>query len=66
MRYRWRYEDDAGQDVTGPSADFADQPAAEAWLGDIWRDLLDSGVERVTLLRGDTMVYGPMSLRAGP
>ncbi|SDP63407.1 hypothetical protein [Lentzea jiangxiensis] len=62
MEYRWRYQDAQGRDVTGPDVMFADQTQAEEWFGDQWRDLLDAGVEQVTLLRSESEVYGPMSL----
>lgn len=63
MEYRWRYQDAQGRDVAGPDVMFADQPEAEEWFSAGWRDLLDAGVEQVTLLHSGTEVYGPMSLR---
>jgi hypothetical protein len=42
---------------------FDDQAAAEQWLNDEWPGLLDAGVEAVSLLDGESVVYGPMSLR---
>ncbi|MGW6446954.1 hypothetical protein [Lentzea sp. NPDC055074] len=62
MEYRWRYQDAQGRDVAGPDVMFADQAEAEEWFGAEWRDLLDAGVDQVTLLHSDTEVYGPMSL----
>ncbi|MDX8050238.1 hypothetical protein SK571_12680 [Lentzea sp. BCCO 10_0798] len=62
MEYRWRYQDAQGRDVAGPDVMFADQADAEEWFNAEWRDLLDAGVEQVTLLRSETEVYGPMSL----
>ncbi|WP_459717576.1 hypothetical protein [Actinophytocola sp. KF-1] len=53
MTYRWDHDG---------SPDFPDQTAAEEWLSANWRDLLDAGVDEVTLLAGDEVVYGPMSL----
>ncbi|WP_347350063.1 hypothetical protein [Intrasporangium sp.] len=47
-----------------PETPFPTQSDAESWLGETWRDLSGSGVETVTLHRGDAVVYGPMSLRA--
>ena len=41
---------------------FPAQADAESWIGEVWRDLLDHGVDAVTLLEGDRVVYGPMSL----
>lgn len=63
MAYRWRYQDAAGAEVVGPVEEFADDQAAEFWLEQNWGDLLDGGVEQVTLLDGESEVYGPMSLR---
>lgn len=64
MMYRWRYADAQGRDIPGPMDDFTDQAEAEDWLSGAWRQLLDSGVEQVTLLHGEAEVYGPMSLHA--
>ena len=66
MSWTWRYEDQSGTPVQGtPAAEsFPNQGDAETWLGENWRELLDSGVEQVTLLEDDREVYGPMSLRA--
>lgn len=55
MTYRWDHDG---------SPTFDDQTAAEEWLSANWRDLLDAGVDEVTLLDGDEVVYGPMSLHA--
>jgi hypothetical protein len=55
VEYRWSHE---GSPV------FADQPAAEDWLSEHWRALADEGVDEVTLLCDDEVVYGPMSLSA--
>jgi hypothetical protein len=49
--------------VAGPEEFFADQTDAEDWLGQRWAELLESGVDQVTLLDADAEVYGPMSLR---
>ena len=65
--WTWAYFDAAGDPVTVdslPSTPFPTQSDAESWLGETWRDLLASGVESVTLREGDTVVYGPMSLRS--
>ncbi|HEY0450077.1 hypothetical protein [Actinophytocola sp.] len=53
MDYRWS--------CTG-SPRFADQAEAEEWLGSAWPELRAQGVDEVTLLHGDEVVYGPMSL----
>lgn len=41
---------------------FADQAAAEAWLSENFEALSDQGIGEVTLLDGETVVYGPMDL----
>jgi hypothetical protein len=51
--YRWSCAD---------SPSFASTDEAEDWLRDTWAELLALGVDEVTLLRGDEVVYGPMSL----
>jgi hypothetical protein len=66
MSWTWRYEDAAGTPVAPADAPrsetFATQGDAETWLGEIWRDLLAAGVDQVTLLDGDRVVYAGMSL----
>lgn len=65
MSWSWRYEDSEGNLVAKPNlpqAEFPTQADAESWLGENWRDLLDAGVHAVSLLEGETVVYGPMSL----
>ena len=47
--YGWTYVDGNGEEV-GSSARFEDSDAAEAWMGDSWRDLLENGVEEVALV----------------
>ena len=49
----WRYENAAGDTVDAmdlPGESFPTQADAETWIGESWRDLLDGGVEQVTLL----------------
>ena len=62
MTFRWRYLDASGGPVEGPDEEFDDQQQAEGWFTDEWRELRARGVDAVTLLDGDTVVYGPMSL----
>ena len=62
MDFRWRYQDENGHEVAGPDERFADQGEAESWFSEQWSDLLEQGVHSVTLLHGETEVYGPMSL----
>lgn len=63
--WRWEFLDAAGTELTLPGATtvFPSQSDAESWIGEQWRDLLEEGVESVTLVDGDRTVYGPMSLR---
>jgi hypothetical protein len=61
--YRWRCTDGTGADVPGPDLSFAEQTEAEGWLSANWADLLDGGIDEVTLMRAEELVYGPMSLR---
>ncbi|HEX6920374.1 MAG TPA: hypothetical protein VF314_09110 [Actinomycetes bacterium] len=65
MAYSWRYETLDGTEVTAaalPDERFPTQADAESWIGESWRQLLDGGVDQVSLLEGDRVVYGPMSL----
>ncbi len=64
--WHWRLEDSSGATVTSAegSPRFPSQSDAETWVGEMWRDLADDGVDQVTLFEGDRLVYGPMSLHA--
>jgi hypothetical protein len=64
--WRWRLEDGAGNEVPAAAAGqtFPSQSDAESWVGEVWRDLVEDGVDAVTLFEGDRQVYGPMSLHA--
>jgi hypothetical protein len=68
--WRWRFEDSSGAEVTpedggeGAVGGFPSQSDAESWIGEVWRDLLEEGVDQVTLFEADRQVYGPMSLHA--
>jgi len=53
VEYRWSHDG---------SPTFADQGEAEAWLSATWQDLVDRGVDEVTLRCDGEVVYGPMSL----
>lgn len=65
MPWTWRYEDSSGAIVeTEPICPrFPAQADAETWIGEIWEDLVELGVDAVTLLEDEREVYGPMSLR---
>jgi hypothetical protein len=65
--WTWRLEDSSGRAVEVAevgSPEFPSQSDAESWVGEVWRELLDAGVDAVTLFEGDREVYGPMSLHA--
>lgn len=69
MSFSWRYErSDRTEIIDLPASAtaeaFPSQSEAESWVGETWRDLLADGVDAVTLLDGDEVVYGPMSLHA--
>ena len=67
MSWTWRFENSSGEAVDGgelAGAEFSAQGDAETWLGEIWRDLADKGVDQVWLLEDSREVYGPMSLHA--
>lgn len=65
MAWTWRYEGPDGAEVdpgVPVPASFPSQADAETYIGESWRELLDSGVHAVTLFEGDRKVYGPMGL----
>jgi hypothetical protein len=65
MSFTWRFEAADGSPVepAGVAQDhFPNQADAESWVGEAWPALLSAGVDQVTLLDGDRVVYGPMSL----
>jgi hypothetical protein len=64
--FTWRYEGVDGSPLSSPGLPdtvFPCQADAESWVGESWRELLASGVEQVSLLREDEVVYSGMSLR---
>ena len=66
MSCTWRDESEGGEEVDPPEAPSADlfptQADAETWLGENWRELRHAGIAQVSLLDGDRVVYGAMSL----
>jgi hypothetical protein len=70
--WHWRFEQSSGAEVTpgeggtaaAGASGFPSQSDAESWIGEVWRDLLDDGVDQVTLFEADREVYGPMSLHS--
>lgn len=64
-KWWWRMEDSAGAEVPGAAREeFPSQSDAESWVGEVWADLLEDGVDGVTLFEGERRVYGPMSLHS--
>lgn len=64
--WHWRLEDSAGNEVANAEAAgqrFPSQSDAESWVGEVWEDLLEDGVEAVTLFEAEREIYGPMGLR---
>lgn len=62
MAWRWTYQTASGEPAGAGSQDFPTQTDAETWIGETWRELLDTGVDEVLLHEDDRLVYGPMSL----
>lgn len=69
MGWTWQLFADSGTISEGahevgaqPADGFPSQAEAETWVGEVWRELLDEGVDSVTLFEDGRRVYGPMSL----
>lgn len=65
MAWTWRFEKADGSE-TAPAVEpeeFTTQGDAESWIGEVWRQLLDGGAEKVTLFEDETEIYG-MSLKS--
>ena len=65
--FRWVAEPAPDADAAaeaGLGQVFPTQADAEAWLTASFEDLVEAGFASVTLLEGDRVVYGPMSLFA--
>jgi hypothetical protein len=68
MSWTWIYQNEDGSPSTSLPAEavftsFPTQADAEAYIGQTWEELLNGGIEAVTLYEGDREVYGPMSLK---
>lgn len=64
--WRWEFRNNAGDPVE-VDADFAEQrfpteKEAEAWVGEVFNDLIGQGVDQVSLYEDERLAYGPMSL----
>jgi hypothetical protein len=57
MTWSWQYEDADGATVAGPEETFSSQADAESWLGQTWRDLVNSGAASASLLEDDRVEY---------
>jgi hypothetical protein len=65
MSWTWRYENSEGAQIRPPAGlapEFPTQADAESWIGETWSQLLEQGVDAVSLLQDGVVVYGPMSL----
>lgn len=64
MAWTWRVEtaDGSAADLPFDVPHFSSQSDAESWLGEVWRELAESGAGQVSLFDDDHLVYGPMSL----
>ena len=67
MGWTWQYLHLDGTELQKlpPSAvtsSFPSQADAESWIGEAYQQLLDYGVDQVTLFEEERKVYGPMSL----
>jgi hypothetical protein len=60
VTWSWRYQDADGRTLPPPEGGdetFGAKGDAESWLGETWRNLLDSGVAQVVLVEGDRVEY---------
>ena len=66
MGWTWQMHPSPGagepDSAAQPAGGFPTQAEAETWIGEAWRDLLDDGIDAVTLYEDQRLVYGPMSL----
>lgn len=64
MAWTWRFEKTDGTE-TQPAVEpeeFSTQGDAESWVGEVWPELLEGGVDQVRLFEDLKEIYGPMSL----
>lgn len=65
MVWTWRLEKADGPE-TPPAVEpeeFTTQEDAESWIGEVWKDLLEGGADRVSLFEDNTEIYA-MNLHA--
>lgn len=63
MSWTWTLQSNDGKDLSAVDVpEFEDQGDAETWVGDVWQDLLEQGVDSVTLVEDGEVMYSGMSL----
>lgn len=67
MSWTWIYQNEDGSPTAvlpecATLDSFPTREAAEAYIGDTFQELLDGGVEAVTLYEDEVEVFGPMLL----
>lgn len=69
MSWTWRFEKSDGSEIQREDlpaiaevGSFPAQSDAESWVGEVWRELLDAGIDAVSLFEDERLVYGNMSL----
>ncbi|MDB1089944.1 hypothetical protein PJ985_20510 [Streptomyces sp. ACA25] len=64
MAWEWRFEkaDGSVTEPATPPGEFGTQGDAETWVGEVWKELVEEGIDQVTLVQDGTVIYGPMSL----
>jgi hypothetical protein len=68
MSWTWQLEKADGTILSSrglPRESFSSQGDAENWIGENWRELLEAGVDQVSLLEEGRPAYGPMNLHPG-
>ena len=60
--WQWVLHDQSGNDLRS-SEEFESKESAEAWMGQVWAELLDEGAEIVSLIHEGQHQYR-MGLRA--
>lgn len=61
--WRWLWATEAGVAVDGPAITFSSETAAQHWLDRNADSLLERRIAWVSLLDGEHVVDGPLSLR---
>lgn len=63
MAWTWQLESNDSKDLSAIDVpEFEDQGEAETWIGDRWQELLEQGVDSVTLVEDGEVIYTGMSL----